>query len=88
MASPPPKTSDAEKNLTYYPEWLKQLQELTSPYGAITDLSAHVAKKRGKDMTNIRPAISKIIKGHRTASAEYLLIIQEWMNTQYSRTGD
>lgn len=84
--NPPSKTPNAEKDLTYYPAWLEQLQAATSYHGAITDLSTHVAKKRGKEMTNIRPAISKIIKGQRQASPEYLLIIQEWMNTQKNRT--
>ena len=84
---PPPKTTDAEKQLTYYPEWLKELNATADYHGAITELATYVARKRGKQMINTRPTISKIVKGQRTASAEYLLIIQEWMNTKTRRTG-
>jgi hypothetical protein len=87
MNTPPPRVPNAEKTLTYYPAWLKQLQQLADYHGSITDLSTFVALKRGKLMLNTRPTISKIIKGQRTASAEYLLIIQEWMITQPTRTG-
>lgn len=84
---PPTQTSIPEKKLTYYPRWLTQLQAATNYRGALTELSAHVAKKRGKEMDNTRPTISKIIKGHRQASPEYLLIIQEWMSNQPSTDG-
>ena len=76
-----------DKNLTYYPAWLEKLKQATDYHGGITDLSIYVAKKCGKTMENMRPTISKIIKGRHQASPEYLLIIQEWMDTTKSRTG-
>jgi len=84
--NPPPKIADSEKSLTYYPAWLTKLQATADYHGSITELSAYVASKRGKQMINTRPTISRIIKGHRAASPEYLLIIQEWMNTKKKRT--
>lgn len=80
--NPPPKTPDAQKNLTYYPAWLADLRTLADYHGAITDLARFVASKRGKTMENTRPTISKILKGQRAASPEYLLIIQQWMTSQ------
>jgi len=82
MNKPPAQTSHAEKKLVYYPAWLKQLQKMTEEHGRLTELSTYVALKRSKKMINTRPTISKIIKGQRQASAEYLLIIQEWMKNK------
>lgn len=80
-----PNTPNSEKQLTYYPKWLAQLQQVANYHGAITDLATYVAQKRDKTMLNVRPLISKIIKGHHQASPEHLLIIQEWMDTQKAR---
>ena len=77
---------NAEKKLAYYSAWLHQLQDCTNYHGAITELATYVALKRGKPMLNIRPRISKIVKGQVQSSAEHLLIIQEWMNTKNTRT--
>jgi hypothetical protein len=87
MPAPPTNTPDEEKYYNYYPAWLEKLQQATDYHGGLTDLSQYVADKRGKQMPNIRPSITKIIKGQRGCSAEYLLIIQEWMNTKNKQTG-
>jgi hypothetical protein len=87
MNTPPTRKANKDKSSPHYNAWLAQLRILTDYHGAITDLSTHVAAKYCKEMKNVRPTISKILKGQRTASVEYLLIIQEWMNTKTTRTG-
>lgn len=77
--TPPPRTANTPT--PHYDAWLADLRTLADYHGAITDLAHFVAHRYGKEMKNVRPVISKILKAQRTASPEYLLIIQQWMTT-------